>query len=183
MRGSGHDRSNRLACKPAVIGGLVLLLLAWVGLPSRATRPFADRIQVLDTSQSRLSVELESPTQTRSLVVDSYLENSVSLPAGTPVGRVTVVDEDGEHRSWQLRAGLETGEWAARRPDVAGHPGFQAPLHWLAWVTADGNLFAQRYRAEWKLDRPIDIVRVEIERPVELPAQVSLAVFHLELRR
>ena len=152
-------------------------------MPPRATRPFADRIQVLDTSQSRLSVELESPTQTRSLVVDSYLENSVSLPTGTPVGRVTVVDEDGEHRSWQLRAGLETGEWAARRHDVAVHPGFQAPLHWLAWVTADGNLFAQRYRFEWRLDRSPDIVQFKIERLDDLPAEVSLAIFHLELRR
>ena len=177
------DRSNRLESKPAVIGGLVLLLLAWIALPPRATRPLADSIHVLSASQGALAVELDGPIQTSSVVIDSYLENSVSLPTGTPVGRLTLVGADGEHRSRLLRAGLETGEWAARRPDVADHPGFRAPPHWLAWVTADGDLFAQRYRFEWRLDRSPDIVQFKIERLDDLPAEVSLAIFHLELRR
>ncbi len=78
---------------------------------------------------------------------------------------------------------METGEWAARRADVAGLPGFQAPNPWLSWVTAGRDVFAQRYRAAWQLDRTIEAGDLEVERVDGLPPDVVLAIFHLELRR
>lgn len=177
------DRHRRLECRPFLMGGLVLVVLAWMALPPAAERPFGDRIQVLNSAHSSIAVDLDTAWSTSSVVIDSYLDNSPDLPRGTPVGRLTVVTVDGEQRSWLLRVGVETSEWAARRPDVASLAGFSAPAHWLALVPAGGEFFAQRYRAEWELDATADIARVKLERLDGLSSEVSLAVFHLELRR
>ena len=177
------DSSFVLKCRPTVAGGVILALLALYALPPAAERPMADRIHVLNSDQPEKAIDLEPAVPTQSVVIDSYLENSASLPTGTPVGRVTLTDSEGERHSWLLRAGLDTGEWAARRPDVAGLPGFQAPAPWLSWVTASDDVFAQRYRASWPLNDTVEIVRLEVQRIEDLPAEVALAVFHLELRR
>ena len=176
------DSSVVTRCRPTVIGGLALALLVFVALPPAADKPLTDRIHALNATNSEMIIELEQAVPMSSLVLDSYLENSASLPVGTPVGRVIAVDGQGERRSWLLRAGLETGEWAARRPDVAAIPGFQAPKPWLSWVTAGRDVFAQRYRADWQLDGEIEVTRLELERVEDLPAEVVLAIFHLELR-
>jgi hypothetical protein len=177
------DSSVIVRCRPVIVGGLVLLLLAFFALPPSAERPLNGRIQVLDTNRSEIAFALESGILTRSVILDSYLENSASLPPGTPVGRVILTDKEGERRSWLLRAGIDTGEWAARRPDVAALPGFQAPTPWLSWVTASRDVFAQRYRAHWQLDGSFEITHLELQRVDDVPAEVALAVFHLELRR
>jgi hypothetical protein len=177
------DGSFVLKCRPAIVGGVVLALLAFFALPPAAERPLADGVHVLDADQSEKALDLNAVVPTQSMVIDSYLENSASLATGTPVGRVTLTDSEGGRHNWLLRAGLDTGEWAARRPDVAGLPAFQAPAPWLSWVTADRRLFAQRYRASWSLDSTVDVVHLEVQRVEDLPPEVALAIFHLELRR
>ena len=178
-----ENRSMAARCRSPLVGGLVLALLAFIALPSAAVKPLSGRIQVLNANHTARSIDLDPAVSTRSVILDSYLENSASLPAGTPVGRIILIDTEGERRSWLLRAGMDTGEWAARRPDVAGLPGFQAPTPWLSWVTASRDVFAQRYRADWQLDGASEIRRLEIELARDLPTEVSLAIFHLELRR
>jgi len=178
-----EDSSFVVRCRPAIVGGLVLLLLAFFALPPSAEVPLAGRTQVLDASHSESAFALEPGVFTRSVILDSYLENSASLPPGTPVGRVILTDKEGEHHSWLLRAGMDTGEWAARRPDVAALPGFRAPTPWLSWVTASRDVFAQRYRAHWRLEGRFEITRLELQRVDDLPTEVALAIFHLELRR
>jgi hypothetical protein len=165
------------------VGATVLALLAWVSLPSTAIRPLADQIRVLSDAEPELAIDLETPAPTASLVIDTYMDNSSQLESGIPVGRLTLVDAEGERQSWLLRLGHDTGEWAARRDDVASLPGFEAPPHWVTWVTPSRDVFAQRYRAKWSLNEPAEIVRVEIARTEDLPTEASLAVFHLELRR
>jgi len=178
-----EDGSLVLKCRPTIVGGLVLALLAFIALPPAAERPLTGGIHVLDADQSEKAIDLEFAVPTQSVVIDSYLENSASLPTGTPVSRVILIDSAGERRSWLLRAGLDTGEWAARRPDVAGLPGFQAPAPWLSWVTASRDIFAQRYRASWQLDEMVEVVHLDVQRVEDLPSEVALAIFHLELRR
>jgi hypothetical protein len=176
------ESRRRFECRPVLSGGLVLVIAAWAALPPAAEKPFSDRTQVLSSTQTEKGIDLDSGWSTSTVVVDSYLDNSHELPTGTPVARLTLVASSGEHRSWWLRSGVETGEWAARRSDVASLTGFIAPSHWMALVPAAGSFFAQRYRAEWELDTPLDIVRLELERAENLPDKVTLAIFHLELR-
>ncbi len=177
------DRTSDLRCRPILMEGAILAVLVWIAMPSSAERPLGERIHVLDETRPVIGLEIEPAASTRSLVIDTYLENAATLLVATPVARVTMIGSDAEQRSWILRAGIETGEWAARREDVATLEGFQAPRHWLAWVAPGGDLMAQRYRALWELDRTIAIRRLEIERIDELPSDVRIAVFHLELRR
>jgi hypothetical protein len=178
-----EDSSLKGRCRPVAVGGVVLALLAFWALPPASERPLDHRVEALQASRPFRAIDLDTPAPTGSVVLDSYLENSASLPTGTPVGRVTLVTEGGERRSWLLRSGTDTGEWAARRPDVAALPGFEAPTAWLSWVPASRDVFAQRYRASWQVERPIEVVRVELERLTDLPPEVVLAIFHLELRR
>jgi hypothetical protein len=161
----------------------VLALAAWLALPPTSERPFGDHTQLLSAAHAHTAVDLDAPWETRSVVIDSYLDNSPYLPTGTPVGRITLVADNGAQHSWLLRAGLETGEWAARRGDVAALPEFSAPSHWMALVPAGGEFFAQRYRSTWTLDSPSTVARLELERLDDLPPEVTLAIFHLELRR
>ena len=177
------ERSGRFQCRPVAVGAIVLALAAWISLPSTAIRPLADQTRVLSDAEPELAVDLEAPAPTNSVVIDTYMDNSSLLATGTPVGRLTLVDAEGERQSWLLRLGHDTGEWAARRDDVANLPGFESPPHWVTWVTPSRDVFGQRYRANWSLKESAEIVRVELARAEDLPTATSMAVFHLELRR
>lgn len=177
------ERTAPFRCRPVAVGVTVLFLAAWISLPSTAIYPLAGRTTVLSVSVPEAVVDLDTPAPTSAVVIDTYMDNSSMLDPGTPVGRLTLIDADGERQSWLLRLGHDTGEWAARRADVANLPRFEAPPHWVTWVAPNRDVFAQRYRAQWLLSEPAEIVRVEIARIDDLPSKASLAVFHLELRR
>lgn len=115
------------------------------------------------------------------VVVESSLSNGAGLSNGTPVATVRLRDQDGRVSSWTLRAGDETGEWAARRPDVAAASKLAAPPAWISWVA--GDFFGQRYRSLWKLDSPGPFTDLSIERDPALPPQVSLALHGVEVRK
>jgi hypothetical protein len=89
-------------------------------------------------------------------------------------------DPAGRSVSWTFRAGEETGEWAARRPDVEQTARLRSPKAWISWVA--GDFFAQRYRARWTLERPGRFTRLRAERPPGLPPEVSLAIHQVEVR-
>ena len=168
---------------PWVVGAAVLFLALWIRIPSNGSQPFEGRIQVVDSLNAELAIDLADEPEVTEVVVDSYLENSAGLPVGVTVATVELVDSAGGIHEWPIRAGLESGEWAARRADVASLEGFSAPNPWISWVTPGGDLFAQRYRAVWSLPIAIDVRRLTIRRQAELDDGVSMAIFHLELRR
>jgi hypothetical protein len=102
---------------------------------------------------------------------------------GTTVATFELIDAAGEKHHWPIRVGIESGEWAARRPDVMALAGFEAPDPWISWVAPDGGLFAQRYRAVWNLPARVEAEQLAIRRSPDLADEVSMAIFHLELRR
>ena len=116
----------------------------------------------------------------RSVVVESNLSNGVGLPPGTPVAVVRLRDLAGRTVDWTLRAGEDTGEWAARRPDVA-QMGTRTPPAWVSWVA--GDFFAQRYRSRWTLPAPARVSGIQIERAPGAPPELVLALYQLEVRR
>lgn len=167
---------------PWIAGGTVLALALWIALPPSGDLPLENRIRVLNIQSSDLSVDLPNKPRIRRVVLDSYLENSAALPAGTTVATVELVDSDGEKHLWPVRVGTESGEWAARRADVKAIAGFEAPDPWISWVTSDGDLFAQRYRAIWTLPKRVEAKRLAIRRSPDLADEISMAIYHLELR-
>ncbi|MFL6291525.1 MAG: hypothetical protein ACJ759_11580 [Thermoanaerobaculia bacterium] len=121
------------------------------------------------------------PEPVSSVVLESALSNGIGLSDGTPVAVVTLTDPSGQKVEWIIRAGSDTGEWAAKRPDVVATARLRSPEPWITWFS-DGFL-AQRYRARWDLPVPGRFSRVRIARSPDLPPEVSLVVHQLEIRR
>jgi hypothetical protein len=134
----------------------------------------------LTRSHPRLQMAL-GDRPVRLVVVDSALTNSAGLAKGAPVAAVILHTQGRGDLIWRLRAGEDTGEWAARRPDVARSAGLAAPAPWSSWV--DQGFFGQRYRAQWGLAPGVRAGQLTIARSPTLPADLELAVYQLELGR
>ena len=167
---------------PAGMASMALGVAVFLQLPPVKVYSMTGAPVVLSLEQQQLVRELDLEGTVSSVVVDSYLENSAPLTPGTPVVEVTLDTEEGSRERWLIRVGIESGEWAARREDVAGRDGFQAPSPWLAWIPADRDFFAQRYRARWQLPEPARATRLTLTRLPALPADVGIALLGLELR-
>jgi hypothetical protein len=107
----------------------------------------------------------------KGLVLDSSIAHGASLEAGTAVARVETAEEVGE-----LRLGMETGEWAARRPGVMT----AAPPAWLATVAPGGSFFAQRYRSRFALEGEA-CRKLQVRRDPRLPEAVTVTLFFAEV--
>lgn len=164
----------------------MLLVLAVVGvllIPTTVALPVSYQAVRLDDERPRWSRAFEV-VDTGSLVIDSHLIHGVELPAGTPVARIELRAPGGQVVETRfLRAGEDTAEWAAARPDLAALPGLTTPPAWLSQVALDRTFFAQRYRASWHLAARSDVERVTLWRHTELPEEVVLMVYRMELRR
>jgi hypothetical protein len=180
-RGWGEPlRSARLAGLAAAAIALALL----VGLPDFGTALVAPAVPVV-LDAGHLAWETTIPGRAiGSVVVESSLSNGAGLAPGTPVAivRLREANESGTVGGpvWVLRSGEGTGEWAARRPDVA-RAGVKAPSPWISWVA--GDFLAQRYRSQWTLERPERASSLRIERAPGLPPELAVAVYQLEIRR
>jgi hypothetical protein len=166
----------------AGLSGACLILALLQGLPTAGTPLLTPQVPVeLDTGHPVWETHLPPPIPPiGSVVVESYLANGAGLARGTPVAIVKLVNAAGQSVDWTLRAGDDTGEWAARRPDVV-REGQPVPAAWVSWV-ADG-FFAQRYRSRWQLDRPEAFTHLRIERAPGVPADLTVALYQVEARR
>lgn len=167
---------------PARATLLALAVAAFLQLPPAGVYSLAATPAVLTPAQHEIVRELELDVPVGSVVVDSYLENSAQLATGTPFGELKLETEDGSTQRWILRVGIESGEWAARREDVASREGFVAPPVWFTWIPAGGEIFAQRYRAHWDLPAPTRATRLSFTHLPELPPEVGIAILNLELQ-
>lgn len=176
------SRSRRLAARVAPEAVLALALLAVaVHLPPTGT-PLVTEPVVLRAEETRWTGTVPTARGVRTVVVDSYLTYATKLPAGAPVARVTLEKDGRELAAWTLRAGRDTGEWAARRPDIAADPAFTPAPGWIAWVQPERHFFAQRHRARLIADMPVAAAEVTIERTVA-DDDVELVLTHVETRR
>lgn len=173
---SGPLRSTRLAGLSAAC--LILALLQ--GLPRAGTPLLPPQVPVvLDAGHPAWETDLP-PQPVKSVVVESTLGSGADLPTGTPVAVLRLVSPAGRSVEWPLRAGQDTGDWAARRPDVA-REGRPAPAAWVSWVA--GDFFAQRYRSRLQLDGRDRFVHLRIERAPGVSPDLTVALYQLELRK
>lgn len=121
------------------------------------------------------------PEPIASVILESALSNGVGLEDGTPVAVLSLIDPSGQRIERTIRAGEDTGEWAAKREDVNATARLHSPEPWITWFS-DGFL-AQRYRTRWDLPAPGRFSRVRIARSRDLPPEVSLTVHQAEIRR
>jgi hypothetical protein len=169
-------RSARLAG----VAAACLALASMLGLPHAGTPLLAPEVPVvLDAGHPAWESRVPGPA-VGSVVVESSLSNGAGLARGTPVAIVRLRDAAGRSLDWTLRAGEATGEWAARRPDVA-RAGVTAPRPWISWIA--GDFFAQRYRTRWTLERPERAAVLRVERAPGVPPDLEVAVYQVEVRR
>jgi hypothetical protein len=121
------------------------------------------------------------PEPIGSLILESALSNGAGLENGTPVAVMSLTDPSGRTIERTIRAGEDTGEWAAKRADVNATARLRSPEPWITWFF-DGFL-AQRYRTRWDLPVPGRYSRVRLALSPNLPPQVSLTVHQVEIRR
>jgi hypothetical protein len=168
---------------PAVI---VLLLVAW---PLVRT---ASPTEVAVNSYGAVTLSFASNSWERALfgppisnlTLDSHLIFGAGLARETAVATIELLDVEGVViESWTLRAGSDTAEWAAARPDVAALPGFTAPPPWISRLAPDGTFFARRFRSRFAVTDPRPPGSLRIRRDPTLPPDVRLVIYRVELRR
>jgi hypothetical protein len=157
-----------------------MLVAILVHVPAPGVAPLSGDVALAPASPAWETALPPGGLPVRTVVLDSTLANSEALARGRAVATVRLRDAAGAERVWLLRAGEETGEWAAGRPDVAAQLRAGAPEPWLSWVV--GDFLARRYRARRQLGEGAPVQMVRIERRADLPPEVVVALHHLELR-
>jgi hypothetical protein len=162
----------------AAAGTLFVVLaaprLAW---PGTALLPAGGAV-LLDRGNPSWHSEL-GPRPAGSVVVESSMVHAADLASGTPVAHVRLLGTGHADVDLVVRAGRDTGDWAARRPDVASAAHPPAPPPWQGWVA--GGFFGQRYRARLPLPRPASFARLQITLAPGLPSDAGLALHQVEL--
>lgn len=114
----------------------------------------------LETTGQSLTVR-PKPVLAAGLQVQSYLGHSADLEDGRVAARLLITDTSGRSWSFDLRAGIETAEWAYDRPDVRGRV-----KHQKARVSMTWNLPSpvHTYVADFTFPQPIAIQQVTLQR-------------------
>lgn len=177
-------RSGRAGgSEPAALraAGAALAVLALLRVPAAGAAPLDTPALILDGDRPAWTADLGGGPGVRAVVLDSSLANAAGLPEGTPVATLRLRSPGRPDRTWTLATGADTGEWAADRPDLrALRP--PAPDPWLSWVAEEGAFFGRRYRTVLRPDEAASPDRLELRLRPDLPPEVVLSVFHLELR-
>lgn len=157
-----------------------LKALLGIRLPSVGTNLLPPETSV-SLDPANLAWQADLPREpVSSMVLESALSHGAGLADGTPVATLLLTDGSGRTTERTVRAGEDTGEWAARRPDVAQTARLRSPEPWITWIA--GDFFAQRYRLRWDLPVPARYTRVRIERSPDLPPDVAFAIHQVEAR-
>ncbi len=161
------------------VGTVVVGLSALVLLGSFAPRGGEEFVQGTSLTLTADHHEVEfamAGCQGKEIVLDSALANAVGLKKGMAVAEILIEGDDGEVAVYTLENGRDTGEWAHREA-VEASPG--AP--WIYWNPEGVSFLGRRFRLRRDIEeRPIRKVR--IRRHPNLPPEVELSIFHLEIR-
>jgi hypothetical protein len=170
---------------PRLVPFALFALLGVVALlahPAVEATPIAHQPIELVAGSPAWSLVLRDPARVRTVVLHSSLSHAAATAPGTVIAEVRLATAGGDVVV-PVRAGIDTGEWAARRADVAAQPGFTAPVPYLHWVDAGRGFFGQRYRSRTRLDQPVTATAVAVRLTPDVTSDVVLTLFHLELAR
>ncbi|MGA9995727.1 MAG: YfhO family protein [Pyrinomonadaceae bacterium] len=122
--------------------------------------PIADEFFGLEPGQKVELVGMEAEGDTLAFI--TFLTYSAPLDQGTPVARLRVWTTDGEVIERELRAGVDSAEWAHERPDVRPNVRHTlAPIFDLAGdVVVEFPIY--RFFSRVPLGKSVKVERVEI---------------------
>jgi Bacterial membrane protein YfhO len=114
------------------------------------------------------------PAKADSLLLVTSLANSVDESQGATVARVRVYLAKGQMIQYELRAGIDTAEWAHDRPDVRAVIKHQlAPVFDRALVRDANDFASYRFKTQVTLGGLVQVNKVEIEN-VSRTATIAL---------
>ncbi len=113
---------------------------------------------------------------TRGLIVESFTTDSASLPCGTRVADLALVDHGVNRVVGSLAIGQGTGDWASGRPDVAARIGCPVLSPHRLWIPPGERHFGRTFRAAFDLSTPHRAKRLRIIRNPSLPAGVTVVL-------
>jgi hypothetical protein len=119
------------------------------------------------------------PGRVAAVAVQSSLQNAAGLADGTPVARLRLQSTGDADIEVVIRAGRDSGEWSARRSDVAAGALLHSPAAWVSWVA--GDFFGQSYRTRLTLPQAGSFARLRVELAPGLPAGIGLALYQVEI--
>ena len=173
------ERRRWLALWSAAAIAIVFAALAAHGAGRRTPLVATELVLVGETEQH---LALPAGTVGRRLIVDSALLDGAALPFGTPVAEVALEHAGGSVERLTLRAGSDTGEWAARRADLRAAGLAAAPEAWVSWVAGTAPpIFGQRYRARFALSIDGALQSVVVRRAATLPPEARVVIYDLEI--
>lgn len=173
----------------AALPGLLAAGLLYAVPHAAPPRPLAaSPVAELDARSGQREIELTGPAgrppaAISALIARCHLSYATQLAGGTPVFDLLLYgdgDDDEPAIRWTFRAGVETGEWAARRPDIAAALAHRTPPPFVTWVAPGGDFFGQTYRSRLELPRPVVPHRLVLRRRADLPRRVRVHVERLE---
>jgi hypothetical protein len=113
------------------------------------------------------------------LALVTSLANSVVIKQGTPVARLRVFTNDGRTIERELRAGVDTAEWAHERADVRLRVQHRlAPVFDEVPGDAPNSFSARRYWTRLMLGAHVSVSRIELEN---VAPQAALALWKATL--
>jgi hypothetical protein len=155
--------------------GVAIAVLAALPRPARNVAPDAIALR---GDVPEWSTALRESSVSRVRVVSSLADSAV-LPAGTAVATLALERDGRPLAAWTLRAGKDTAEWAADRPDLR-HVAAAGPI-WWSWLPPPGTFFAHAYASTWKLSRPVPATVVRVVRDPALPPAVTVSLLRVEV--
>ena len=137
-------------------------LVVNVGRESWPPPRFSQRsLELILARGQALDFALPQPTAATHLDIVSSLLYSIRIADGTPVARVSVIDEAGAITSLLLNAGEDTSEWAWDSPELA-----RGVAHRRAEVHESfpaGSFTGHRYLSRRSLPARVTVSRVRVE--------------------
>ncbi len=111
------------------------------------------------------SFKLQGDSSYKQISLDSALANAMIVPTGAPVGSITIKNKDKSELSWIIKAGIDTAEWSADRPDIAGKVRHDLPT--IAYSERRShhsiNYLAHVYRSRRVFDKEFFPIEISIE--------------------
>ena len=140
------SRVSTLAAVGLLALAVAVAVLAAMPAPMRNAAP-ADGI-ALRSGVGEWSTAFRGGSVSRVRVLSS-LADAAALPAGTAVATLSLERDGRPLAAWTLRAGKDTAEWAADRPDLRGVAA-AGPIWWSS-LPPPGSFFAHAYASTWQL--------------------------------
>lgn len=133
---------------------------------------FREAFQLLDTPMITVSenstdhtFRLNGDSSFSQVTLDSFLANASAVPNGAPVGRITFRNKDGSVLIWVVKAGIDTAEWSAERPDMVGRISHELPPIAFSERRShhSASFTAHVYRSRWTHYPPFFPVEISLE--------------------